>query len=51
MQEKCYNVLYEGRKIYSNVTMEECTEILQSIADNFYGGDPINPELIELEEI
>ena len=51
MESKLYNVLYQGRKIYTNITMEECTEILQSIADNFYGGDPINPELIELEEI
>ena len=51
MSEKLYNVLYEGRKIYMNLTAEECSEILQDLSESFFSGGDINPELIELEEI
>jgi hypothetical protein len=46
-----YNVLYKGRKIYNNLSMEDCTEILQNFAERFYSGEDIDPNLIELEEI
>jgi hypothetical protein len=46
-----YNILYKGRKIYQNLSAEECTEILQDFSEKFYEGKEINPELIELEEI
>ena len=46
-----YNVLYKGRKIYLNLSPEECTEVLQDLAEKFHSGDDINPNLIELEEI
>jgi hypothetical protein len=48
---KTYNVLYKGRKIYINLSIEECTEILQDFAERFYSGEDTNPNLIELEEI
>ena len=47
---KRFNVLYKGRKIYSNLTMEDCSEILQDFSERFYSGEDINPNEIEMEE-
>jgi hypothetical protein len=49
--EKTYNLLYKGRKIYSNLTIEECSEILQDFSERFFSGEDIDPNLIEMEEI
>jgi hypothetical protein len=46
-----YNLLYQGRKIYKDLTAEECSEILQDFSESFFSGELIDPELIELEEI
>lgn len=46
-----YNVLYKGRKIYMNLTPEECSEVLQDFSERFYSDEDIDPNLIELEEI
>ena len=46
-----YNVLYKGRKIYMNLSAEECTEVLQDLSESFFSGELIEPDLIELEEI
>lgn len=46
-----YNVLYNGRKIYMNLTAEECSEILQDFSERFFSEENIDPSLIELEEI
>lgn len=46
-----YNVLYNGRKIYMNLTAEECSEILQNFSERFFSEEDIDPSLIELEEI
>jgi hypothetical protein len=51
MTEPLYNILYKGRKIYQNLSMEDCTEILQDLSESFFSGDDIDPNLIELEEI
>ena len=48
---KTFNVLYKGRKIYSGLTYEECSEILQELAEKFFSGEDFDPNLIELEEI
>jgi hypothetical protein len=48
---KYYNILYKGRKIYANISAEDCTEILQEFSERFYLEENINPEDIELEEI
>jgi hypothetical protein len=48
---KKYNVLYKGRRIYTNLSAEECTEVLQDLSERFFSGDDIDPNLIELEEI
>jgi hypothetical protein len=49
--EKQYNLLYKGRKIYTNLTTEDCSEILQDLSERFYSGEDIDPSLIEMEEI
>ena len=49
--EKTYNLLYKGRKIYMNLTMEECSEILQDLSEDYFSGEDIDPNLIEMEEI
>ena len=51
MDETRYNILYKGRKIYMNLSAEDCTEVLQDLSESFFSGELINPELIELEEI
>jgi hypothetical protein len=48
---KLYNLLYKGRKIYKDLTHEECAEVLQDLSERFFSGDDIDPNLIELEEI
>jgi len=48
--EKSYNLLYKGRKIYTNLSAEECTEVLQDFSERFFSGEDIDPNLIELEE-
>ena len=51
MKEKLYNILYKGRKIYQNLSAEDCTEVLQDLSEIFYSDNSIDPNLIELEEI
>jgi len=46
-----YNILYKGRKIYMDLSAEECTEVLQDFSERFYSGEDVEPEFIELEEI
>jgi broad-specificity NMP kinase len=48
---KKFNVLYQGRKIYTNLTAEDCSEILQDFSERFYSGEDIDLESLELEEI
>jgi hypothetical protein len=49
--EKTYNLLYKGRKIYTNLSAEDCAEILEDFSQLFYSGENIDPNEIELEEI
>jgi hypothetical protein len=49
--ERTYNLLYKGRKIYMNLTMEDCSEIFQDLSERFYSGEQIDLNLLELEEI
>lgn len=49
--KKTYNLLYKGRKIYTNLSMEDCAEILQDFSERYFSGEDIDPNLIEMEEI
>jgi hypothetical protein len=48
---KKFNVLYKGRKIYQDLTHEECVEVLQEISERFFSENDFDTTLIELEEI
>jgi hypothetical protein len=48
---KLYNLLYQGRKIYTNLTMEDCSEILQDFSERYFSGEDIDPNELEMEEI
>jgi len=49
--DKKYNLLYNGRKLYMNLSAEECTEILQELSESYFSEIDVDPNLIELEEI
>jgi len=46
-----YNVLYKGRKIYKDLSAEECTEVLQELSERFYSDEEFDITFIELEKI
>jgi hypothetical protein len=48
---KSYNLLYKGRKIYTNLTIEECSEIIQDFSERYFSGENVDPNEIEMEEI
>jgi hypothetical protein len=48
---KKYNVLYKGRKIYKDLSAEECTEVIQEFSERFYSEEDFDLTLIEMEEI
>ena len=48
---KKFNVLYNGRKIYKDLSAEECTEVLQELSEKFYSEEEFDLSLIEMEEI
>ena len=48
---KLYNLLYKGRKMYQNLTLDDCSEVLQDLSERYVSGEDIDPNLIELEEI
>lgn len=47
---RTFNVLYKGRKIYMNLSAEECSEVLQDFSERFYSEEDVNPNDLELEE-
>ena len=49
--EKLYNILYKGRKIYMNLTAEDCSEVLQDFSERYFSGEDINPTDLEMEEL
>ncbi len=49
--ERTYNLLYKGRKIYTNLTIEDCSEILQNFSERYFSGEDVDPNEIEMEEI
>ena len=48
---KHFNILYKGRKIYTDLSYEECAEVLQNLSEEYYESQKYNPDDIELEEI
>ena len=46
-----FNILYKGRKIYQNLSYEECTEVLDELSSKYYTEEDFDIEQLELEEI
>ena len=46
-----FNVLYKGRKIYIDLSYEDCIEIMDDLSQKFYEGEDIDPNQIILEPI
>lgn len=44
-----YNLLYKGRKIYTNIST--CADIFQEFSERYFSGEDINPNELEMEEI
>jgi (2Fe-2S) ferredoxin len=51
MEEKRYNLCYNGRALYQNLTLEDASEVIQDFADKFYAGEDIDPSLLYLEPL
>jgi hypothetical protein len=48
---KHFNVLYKGRKIYQDLSYEECLEVLDNLSQEYYQNEDYDVNEIELEEI
>ena len=48
---KHFNVLYKGRKIYQDLSYEECVEVLDNLSQEYYQDENYDENEIELEEI
>ena len=46
-----FNVLYKGRKIYQNLSHEECSEVLMDLSETYYNDETFDVNELELEEI
>jgi hypothetical protein len=46
-----FNILYKGRKIHTNLSYEECADILDEISQKYYDNEEYDPNEIELEEL
>ena len=44
------NILYKGRKIYQDLTYEECVDILQELSEKHYETGEYDTNEIELED-
>lgn len=50
MSEVSYHILYKGRKIYTNLSVDECMKVLEEFVDST-DSDNVDLNEIELEEI
>lgn len=46
-----FNILYKGRKIYQDLSYEECVEVLDNLSQEYYQNENYDVNQIELEEI
>ena len=46
-----FNILYKGRKIYQDLSYEECAEILDEYSSKYYNDEEFDIEQLDLEEI
>jgi hypothetical protein len=46
-----FNILYKGRKIYTDLSYYDVSEIIDELSQKYYKGENIDPNEIVLEEI
>jgi hypothetical protein len=46
-----FNILYKGKKIYTNVDHDEVAEILDELSEQYYDCGNYEPSEMELEKI
>ena len=46
-----YNILYKGERLHSDLSLDECLDIMTDMSLDFYKDDKYDPNEIELEEI
>jgi Lhr-like helicase len=46
-----FNILYKGRKIYKDLSYEDCMEVLDNLSQEYYQNEDYDINEIELEEI
>lgn len=51
MEQKLYNLCYNGRALYQNLTLEDAAEVLQEFSEKYYEGEDIDPSLIYLDPL
>jgi hypothetical protein len=45
-----FNILYNGRVLYKNLSHEECAEVLEEFSQRYYEDEEFNVNDLELEE-
>jgi hypothetical protein len=48
--KKSYDILYKERRIYRNLSAEDCAEVLQDFSEKFYNGEDIDLNELRVEE-
>ena len=44
------DILYKGRRIYKDLSYEDCLDILQDLSEEYYNKGEYDPNEIELED-
>ena len=46
-----YRILYNGEEVYTDLSYDEVSDIIEEIASRYFDGELIDPTKIQLEEI
>ena len=46
-----YNIVYKGQVLHQNLSIEECAQILEEYATDFYEKSNINPSELKMEAV
>ena len=46
-----YRILYDGEEVYTDLSYDEVSDIIEEIASRYFNGELIDPTKIQLEEI
>ena len=46
-----YRILYNGEEVYTDLSYDEVSDIIEEIASRYFNGELIDPTKIQLEEI